>query len=145
MSRRNRRPVTAFYPQAKGNPEIVKISPKNKSRRKSINFASLLEECNAKMAELESYNETCHKTNEQLNQVHQEYKKLANMQIDALRLQLDKLTRAAKRRSVKYNPSSNPQVKKRRQWSKPTGPLQIAEGNFTSTNTPRYSNGINDY
>ena len=90
------------------------------------------------MAELESYNETCHKTNEQLNQVHQKYKTLANQQIDALSLQLEKLTHAAKQHS-----SSNPP--KRSRWSKPTRLLKIAKGEFTSKNTPRYSNGINDY
>jgi hypothetical protein len=133
MSRRSRRVVNAFYPQGKS--EIVKISPKNQSRRNNhVNFATLLDECNSKIAELESYNEVCHKTNEQLNHVHQEYKKLANAQIDALRLQLEKL----KRNSVKYKPSRNIQGNKRGKWSRPITPFNIATGTFGLNNNMQH-------
>jgi uncharacterized protein (DUF3084 family) len=130
MTTRGRRNV-AFYPQG---PKISQISRK-KSQRKSVNLGALLEECNAKMAELESYNEVCHKTNEQLNKVHQDYKKLANEQIDELREQLKRLTKSMKPRSAKSSSATGT----RKKWSRPIQHNELSDitkGDFEPKTNP---------
>jgi uncharacterized coiled-coil DUF342 family protein len=134
MTTRERRNV-AFYPQG---PKISQISRK-KSQRKSVNLGALLEECNAKMAELESYNDSCNKTYKKLYKVHKDYKKLANekidelrernKQIDELREQLKRLTNSMRPRSAKSSSATGT----RKKWSRPIQPTElshIAEGVF---------------
>lgn len=91
--------VTPFF--SKLIPKLntkLKMSPsKLTSRRKSPNYASLLEKCNSEKAALESYNEACHKTTKQLKQTHDEYKALAENQISKLQSHFNKLKRVTKR------------------------------------------------
>jgi chromosome segregation ATPase len=76
----------------------IKSSPsKSATRRKSPKYAALLEKCNSEKANLESYNEACHKTNKQLKQTHDQYKALAITQIDKLHSDFNKLKRVTKR------------------------------------------------
>lgn len=66
-------------------------------RIKSPNCAPLLEKCNSEKADLESYNEACHKTTKQLKAAHDKYKALAIEQIDKLQSKFNKLKRVTKR------------------------------------------------
>lgn len=79
-----------------------------KSPIKYPNCAPILEKCNSEKADLESYNEACHKTTEQLKATHNKYKALAIEQIDNLRSKFNKLKRVTKRTYAnKSNTHSN--------------------------------------